>query len=173
MTGAPAQKPGKAERSHGAPASAQAVSTAAQSRSCSVSSSDEEPCGCTAGPRLKRASGPLQRNQLLRLKRSAGARLHSAEHETANRIAPVGISRARTHGLAKNRAHKRSVLRLQVSLCNFLGFERMLCLACHSERSRLQATPTDNHQSLKGSNSFSPVIATANRRSVSSTRLCQ
>src|SRR6266481_2995416 len=83
MTGAPAQKPGKAERSHGAPASAQAVSTAAQSRSCSVSSSDEEPCGCTAGPRLKRASGPLQRNQLLRLKRSAGARLHSAEHETA------------------------------------------------------------------------------------------
>src|SRR5580704_15385012 len=35
--------------------------------------SDEKPCGNTAGLRLKRASGPLQRNQYFKLNRSVGA----------------------------------------------------------------------------------------------------
>ena len=51
--------------------SAQAVSAPAQVRSHGVSGSDEMPCGRTAGPRLKRASGPLQGYQLIRLMVSA------------------------------------------------------------------------------------------------------
>ena len=45
---------------NGGPGIAQAVSAAAQA-GLTVSGSDGVPCGRTAGPRLKRASGPLQR----------------------------------------------------------------------------------------------------------------
>ena len=45
---------------NGGPGIAQAVSAAAQA-GLTVSGSDGVPCGKTAGPRLKRASGPLQR----------------------------------------------------------------------------------------------------------------
>jgi hypothetical protein len=52
-------------------------------------------------------------------------RLHSAEHETGYRPAPVGITGARTQGLAKDRANKPSILRLQA------GFEFFLIqMAC-------------------------------------------
>jgi hypothetical protein len=47
------------------------------------------------------------------------SRLRSAEHETGYRPAPVGITGARTHGLAKDRVNKRSILRLQPCFENF------------------------------------------------------
>ena len=48
-------------------------------------------------------------------------RLRSAEHETGSRLAPVRSQRARTHGLAKERANKPITLQLQGVLRYFFN----------------------------------------------------
>ena len=73
MTGADEQSLDNAERSHASlPIGASGIHRGTEPV-LQCLSSDKEPCGKMAGPRLKRASGPLQGNQLFRLKRSAGA----------------------------------------------------------------------------------------------------
>jgi hypothetical protein len=51
-------------------------------------------------------------------------RLRSAEHETGSRLAPVGSQRARTHGLAKERANRLGIRALQACIGNFFRSKR-------------------------------------------------